>query len=159
MKLDFLKRPLEARVPPPIVMTATALSMWFVARFSPRFELPSPVHGCASVLLAALSICLVIAGISRFRKSATTIDPTRPGAASSLVTDGIYRFTRNPMYLGFTGILMAWALFLQAWWALALPPLFCLYITVFQILPEEAALRTRFGEHYVTYAARVRRWL
>jgi protein-S-isoprenylcysteine O-methyltransferase Ste14 len=63
------------------------------------------------------------------------------------------------MYLGFAGILLAWGFHLQAWWSLPLPVLFCLCITVFQILPEEDALRSRFGERYLTYAASVRRWL
>ncbi len=76
-----------------------------------------------------------------------------------LVTGGIYRYSRNPMYLGFAGVLLAWGLYLQAWWSLPLPLLFCLYIDVFQIGHEEDALISKFGERYATYIARVRRWL
>lgn len=150
---------LKARVPPPIVMMAAGLLMWLFARFSPLFQLPSLLAWSLPTLLAASSAGAVLAGILSFRRSATTIDPTRPGSASTLVTGGIYRYTRNPMYLGFVGALLAWGLYLQAWWSLPLPLLFCLYITVFQILPEEAALTSKFGGRYVTYAARVRRWL
>jgi protein-S-isoprenylcysteine O-methyltransferase Ste14 len=140
-------------------MTATALFMWVLSRFSALFLLPSLLHWSLPALLAVLSTGLAIAGVFSFRRFATTIDPTRPGSASTLITGGIFRFTRNPMYLGFAGVLLAWGLHLQAWWSLPLPVLFCLYITVFQILPEEDALRSRFGERYLTYAASVRRWL
>lgn len=160
MKLDNSPaQMLEALVPPPVVMTAAALLMWIIARFSPLFQLPSLVNWTGFALLGASSAGLVIAGLSSFRQSSTTIDPTRPGSASALVTDGIYRFTRNPMYLGFAGVLLAWGLYLQAWWSLPLPFLFCLYITIFQIRPEEKALRSKFGERYMIYSASVRRWL
>ncbi len=150
---------LEARVPPPIVMTVTALLMWVISLFSPLFELPSLAIWAGTVLLGAASVGLVFAGLASFRRSSTTIDPIRPGSASTLVTDGIYRFTRNPMYLGFAGALTAWGLHLQAWWSLPLPLLFGLYITLFQIRPEERALRSRFGVCYSSYSATVRRWL
>lgn len=153
------KRWLDALVPPPILMGATGLLMWVVGRFSPHFHL-SPLMGWTLPLsLAALSVGIVFAGVLGFRKAATTIDPTRPDSASKLVTSGIYRYTRNPMYLGFAGVLLAWGLYLQAWWSLPLPLVFVLYISVFQVRPEEDALMSKFEERFATYIAKVRRWL
>ncbi|WP_079419690.1 methyltransferase family protein [Thiomonas intermedia] len=150
---------LEARVPPPLVMVATALLMWGAARWSPLFVLPQPERWALPTLLAILAIGVAGAGVLGFRRSATTIDPTNPAAASTLVTGGIYRYARNPMYLGLAGLLLSWALFLRAWWALPFPIAFVLYITVLQIIPEERALRAKFGADFTRYEAKVRRWL
>lgn len=160
MKRELLVvRTLDALVPPPFVMTATGLLMWAVQGFSPQFELSPVLRWSLPVSVAALSAGIVIAGVMGFRRAATTIDPTRPSSASVLVTGGIYRFTRNPMYLGFAGMLLAWGLHLQAWWSLPLPFVFCVYLTVFQIRPEEDALMSKFEDRYAAYTARVRRWL
>jgi protein-S-isoprenylcysteine O-methyltransferase Ste14 len=78
---------------------------------------------------------------------------------SSFVTSGIYRVTRNPMYLGMAMILVAWAVFLAAPWPFAGPVFWVLYMNRFQINPEEKILAAMFGEEYSRYAASVRRWL
>lgn len=82
-----------------------------------------------------------------------------PAAATSLVVRGIYRYSRNPMYLGLLVVLLALALYLAKLSAFAMPPVFVLYLTALQIKPEEAALRERFGPEFDDYTARVRRWL
>ena len=87
------------------------------------------------------------------------MNPTRPNATSSLVTGGVFRLTRNPMYLSLLLYLLAWAAYLSNWLALLLVPVFVLYINELQIKPEERALSTLFGDEYRSYAARVRRWL
>ncbi len=83
----------------------------------------------------------------------------KPEAASSLVVTGIYKVTRNPMYVGLSFLLLAWAVFLWSAWALLGPLVFLAYIFRFQIAPEERALATLFGADYSAYKARVRRWL
>jgi protein-S-isoprenylcysteine O-methyltransferase Ste14 len=83
----------------------------------------------------------------------------KPEIASSLVTSGAYRFTRNPMYLGLCLLLVAWALFLSSLLAFVGPLLFILYMNRFQIAPEETALSTIFGEEFANYKAKVRRWI
>jgi protein-S-isoprenylcysteine O-methyltransferase Ste14 len=149
---------LQVRIPPPVLMLATGLVMWVLARVSPKFDLPPPVQWLLPVAMGTIAVGIVLSALLAFRRSATTIDPTRPSAATTLVTDGIYRYTRNPMYLGFTGLLLAWALLLGAWWSLPVPLIFGLYITLMQIVPEERALRAKFAGDYVNYSARVRRW-
>ena len=83
----------------------------------------------------------------------------RPDSTSSLVVSGIYKYTRNPMYLGFLLVLLGWATFLSNITALALLPVFVVYMNRFQIGPEERALGSLFAQEYKAYHARVRRWI
>jgi protein-S-isoprenylcysteine O-methyltransferase Ste14 len=89
----------------------------------------------------------------------TTVNPVHVDQASSIVTNGVYRLTRNPMYVGLALLLTAWAIWLAVPWAFAGPALFGLYIYRFQILPEERAMEAKFGAEYLAYKQRVRRWL
>jgi len=100
-----------------------------------------------------------LSGLLAFRASRTTINPLQPQRASALVVGGVYRFTRNPMYVGMALFLLAWAVYLSAVLPFLGPLLFALYITRFQIQPEERVLKALFGAGYLAYAARVRRWL
>lgn len=115
-------------------------------------------HGLA-VALGLIGLALDMSGLVAFLRRHTTINPLRPAKTSALVTGGVYRFTRNPMYLGLACLLTAWALWLGAWQSFAGPLVFVAYITRFQIRPEERALSRLFGVAYSDYIARVRRWL
>jgi protein-S-isoprenylcysteine O-methyltransferase Ste14 len=152
-------RSLEAVVPPPVVAAAVAVAMWGVSSIAPRLQVSAPLRlvACAAFLLAGLVFS--VAGIVSFRRARTTVNPTKPETASSLVSSGIYRVTRNPMYVGLSLVLVAWAVFLSSAWALLGPLAFALYIGRFQIAPEERALSKLFGSEYSAYQARVRRWL
>ncbi|WP_422879670.1 methyltransferase family protein [Noviherbaspirillum cavernae] len=94
-----------------------------------------------------------------FRRASTTVNPVSPGAATSLVSAGIYAFTRNPMYLGFLLGLSGWAVYLSNAAAFLALPFFVLYLNRFQIAPEERALQTLFGGEFSAYRGRVRRWI
>ena len=83
----------------------------------------------------------------------------KPQAASSLVVAGVYKITRNPMYLGLSLVLVGWAVFLWSAWALLGPVVFVAYISRFQIAPEERVLASLFGSEYSAYKTKVRRWL
>jgi protein-S-isoprenylcysteine O-methyltransferase Ste14 len=100
-----------------------------------------------------------LAGIVSFRRARTTVNPMKPEAATSLVSSGIYRITRNPMYVGLLFVLVAWAAGLSSAWSMLEPLAFFLYIGRFQITPEERVLSQLFGAEYSAYKARVRRWL
>ena len=95
--------------------------------------------------------CISLAGIVSFRRAKTTVNPLKPESTASLVTAGIDRFTRNPMYLGLLFVLLAWAVFLSSAWALVGPIAFVLYINRFQIVPEERVMATMFGVSYSEY--------
>ena len=101
----------------------------------------------------------VLSGVISFRLAQTTVDPVHPERASSVVTTGIYRWTRNPMYLGFWLLLLAYAVKLSQPLALLLLPVFIGYMNRFQIIPEEQALERLFGDDYRNYCQRVRRWI
>jgi protein-S-isoprenylcysteine O-methyltransferase Ste14 len=150
---------LELKVPPPLVGLVAALSMWLVSRWTFAFEIDVALRSVVAIVIALIGGAFTAAGITAFRRATTTLNPTKPEAASSLVTGGIYRVTRNPMYLGVLFVLVAWAVFLGAPWTFVGPLLFVVYMNRFQIGPEERALTAAFGEGYVRYKAAVRRWL
>lgn len=150
---------LETKIPPPAVALVVGLAMWGISLVTPPIALPPAVHAAVSVVLAILAVAFSVAGVLSFRLARTTLNPTTVGAATTLVTSGIYRITRNPMYLGLMLALMAWAVFRSSASALLGPAGFVVYINRFQIEPEERALREIFGEQFTLYCTRVRRWL
>jgi len=108
---------------------------------------------------AWLGILVAAAGLIAFRRARTSANPMHPEAATTLVTSGVYAWTRNPMYLGWLPILAGWAAYLQHPVSLLVVPLFVLYLTRFQIVPEERALAAKFGTQFEAYRRRARRWL
>lgn len=150
---------LEHRIPPPLVMLLTAFAMWQFARLLPRVEVDDTVRLVLAAMFLIDAVFCCLAGVYCFRRAHTTVDPLHPDKASRLVTGGIYRVSRNPMYLGFALLLLAWAVFLASPWMLLGVPAFMLYLGRFQIQPEERALEQLFGQEFRDYRARVRRWL
>jgi protein-S-isoprenylcysteine O-methyltransferase Ste14 len=150
---------LELKIPPLVLAPLVAAAMWQLARFTPHFAISDLARWAASLAIAVTGVSFAVLGVLAFRRSGTTVDPIRPGRASSFVTSGVYRVTRNPMYLGLAMVLTAWAIFLASPWALVGPPFWVLYMNRFQVKPEERILAELFGEEYTTYVATVRRWL
>jgi protein-S-isoprenylcysteine O-methyltransferase Ste14 len=153
---------LEHRVPPPLVATLIAAALWGGARWLAGAPIPLPTSGprpLLAALLVALGLGVDAAALLAFRRARTTVNPLHPERASAVVTAGIYRVTRNPMYLGMALLLVAWGTWLGTPLTLAAVPAFVAYITRFQILPEERALRAHFGPPYEAYCRTVRRWL
>jgi protein-S-isoprenylcysteine O-methyltransferase Ste14 len=150
---------LEAMVPPPAIAAVVALAMWGISLVAPPLEMPTALRLAPCAALAIVALVFSIAGVVSFRRARTTLDPTKPETASSLVSSGIYRVTRNPMYVGLSFVLFAWAVFLSSAWALLGLLAFVFYIGRFQIAPEERALSKLFGSEYTAYQAKVRRWL
>ena len=151
---------LELKIPPPLVAAAvagamTAASVWL----PPVLALPPGVRVVAALALAGVGACFDVAGLLAFRKAKTTINPLTPDRSATVVSTGVYRITRNPMYLGMALILLGLALYLASPWALLGPLVFAAFITRFQIQPEERALTARFGAAYTAYCTQVRRWL
>ena len=150
---------LEHKIPPPVVGAVVAAAMWGLASFQPFLHIPPFVRHAAVAAFVAGGVAFDVLGLVAFRRARTTVNPLTPSKASALVTHGIYRFTRNPMYIGIALLLTAWACHLSALWPFLGPVLFVLYINRFQIEPEERVLKALFGEEYAAYAASVRRWL
>ena len=152
-------RALELRIPPPAITAVIAFAMWGVSRVTPSIEVPDTVRTMLAVALALAGFGISIAGVITFRLANTTINPMRPETTSALITAGIYRISRNPMYVGILFALVAWAIFLASAWAMIGPAAFILYISRFQIAPEERVLLRLFGAAYSDYKSAVRRWL
>src|SRR3954462_7919163 len=133
--------------------------MWLTARELPMFDYDFPVRNILAIALVATGLAMDLAGIVAFIRAHTTVNPLKPANTSTLVTTGINRYTRNPMYLGMLMTLLAWAIYLGNAAALALLPAFVLYLNRFQIEPEERALARLFGATFSPYQASVRRWL
>jgi protein-S-isoprenylcysteine O-methyltransferase Ste14 len=150
---------LELKLPPPIVTILTGLLMWVISLFVTPLPVPLLFRAVMAAALAVVGVACAVASFRRFLRAGTTIDPHHPEDASALVTTGIYARTRNPIYLGMLVVLLAWDLFLMAWPTIVGPIVFVLYITRFQIIPEERALTEKFGQAYTDYRAKVRRWL
>lgn len=145
---------LEAKVPPPVLVALLAGIIWFL-----------PSTHTQSAALSYLGTVLIVAGLGinawpkvLFRRAGTSISPVQPALARALVTHGPYRFSRNPMYLGYAVALLGWVACLAQPWGLFATTLFVAYITRFQILPEERHLSARFPAQYAAYCRAVRRW-
>lgn len=152
-------RALELKIPPPLVALIIAVTMWIARNVAPTLELSPATRIVAAGVVAVIGGYFSIAGTIAFRRARTTVNPLKPERASSLVTSGVYRITRNPMYVALALLLVAWGFYLSAPALLAGSALFVLYVTRFQIQPEERVLRRMFGNEYTSYTQRVRRWL
>ena len=150
---------LELRIPPPVVGLLVAIGMWTVAHLPPLVQLPTLVRLLVAATLGGSGIAIAIGGVVSFRRAKTTVNPLKPEMSAALVSTGVYSFSRNPMYLGMVLVLFAWAAYLSSIWSLVGPVVFALYITRFQIVPEERALDRLFGTPFAGYKKRVRRWL
>ena len=132
--------------------------MYAGARLTPGLTLNVSGLNLVAWALALLGLILAFVGVATFEKHKTTVNPFEPGRASRLVETGIYRRTRNPMYVGVTLMLAGYAAYLGNPAALILVLIFPAYIQRFQIAPEERALDQLFGEAYAAYKTRVPRW-
>ncbi len=150
---------LELRIPPLALVLLTAVLMGLLAWAAPSLAWHWPYRSVVALTLVLAGSSVAVLGVAAFRQARTTVNPTKPQAASSLVHSGIYRVSRNPMYLGFLIVLLALAVFLSNLLSLVLVPLFVVYMNRFQIGPEERALQALFGQEFTAYSRKVRRWL
>ncbi|MBF5002864.1 methyltransferase family protein [Diaphorobacter caeni] len=149
---------LELKIPPPLVGIATAALMYGVAQWVPAAAFAPPARVGLAALIAICGVAIDLSALYAFHRHRTTVNPLAPERTSVIVSNGVYRFTRNPMYLGMLVLLLAWCVWLANAAALVGPALFAGYITRFQIFPEERILLANFGEPYLQYMRRVRRW-
>jgi protein-S-isoprenylcysteine O-methyltransferase Ste14 len=150
---------LELKVPPLFVWLVFGAAMLGVAHAAPSLSFRFAGSSIIAWVLIALGVAVAVAGVIAFRDKRTTVNPLTPDASSSVVTDGLYRYSRNPMYLGFLLALTGWAVHLQNAGAALLLPAFVAYMTQYQIKPEERALLAKFGAEFARYMCRVRRWI
>ena len=150
---------LELKIPPVVLTLLAAGAMWALAVAVPALTWMVPYAPAVALGLAGAGAAVAVAGVLSFRRAGTTVNPTTPHATSTLVCSGIYRVSRNPMYLGFALLLLGWAAWLGNGLSLALLGAFVAYMNRFQIVPEERALAAAFGAPFAEYQRRVRRWI
>ena len=151
---------LELKIPPLLVFAIAAILEWLSPLVLPEIASGS---GLARAIVATVcvvaSVVLIAAAVLEFRRSQTTVDPTSPDKASSIVESGVYNFSRNPMYLAMVLMLLALGIYLWRVGGIFVIAGFIAYITRFQIIPEERILANKFEENFKAYRRRVRRWI
>jgi len=150
---------LENKIPPPIVVLICSLSMWLISLISPLIETGFFVRVILSLAIFTVGSFFCIAGVVSFRKAKTTVNPLKPETASSLVSSGVYRISRNPMYVGLSLFLVSLSTYLSSPLSIIGVVAFIFYMNRFQIEPEERALKEIFGTDFLNYMSQVRRWL
>lgn len=136
-------------------LTAIALEWLWPLGILPRaFSMSILLPGIAILLVSG---ALAVGGTRAFKTAGTNIDPRRP--ALLIVTDGPYRFTRNPMYLGMVLLQIGLGLTFSLDWSLVTAPILWAVLHWGVVLPEEVYLSEKFGEQYATYLESTRRWL
>lgn len=153
---------LENKIPPPVVGVLFCVIIWAISTLT--YVLPvsiiSQQQGLViAVILLILGFSFAISGGISFRMAKTTVNPLKPETASALVTSGVFKYSRNPMYVGLAIILLAWTIYLAAPFGLIGVLGFIAYIQRFQIIPEERAMYKLFGDEFEAYQSTVRRWL
>lgn len=146
---------------PPLALTCLLMVFMFIWSWSfPQYSFSILENVFFSLVVMILGGFFSIMGVASFRSAKTTVNPNAPENTSFLVVSGVYRVSRNPMYLGFLLLLIAWGIFLSNFLALFLfPTIFVFYMNFFQIPLEEKALLNKFGDEFVLYKAKVRMWL
>ncbi|WP_370087790.1 isoprenylcysteine carboxylmethyltransferase family protein [Ekhidna sp.] len=145
---------------PPVVIFFISLGMLFglyylIPELAYSFLYQRPI---SRIFLIGGALCALM-GIVAFRTKSTTVDPLNPNKASSLVTHGIYQYSRNPMYVGMAMVLLGGVIRIGSPLGILAVLFFVWYLTQFQIKPEEETLRILFKEEYENYCQKVRRWI
>lgn len=149
----------ELRIPPLALTVAVVAAMVGTAHWLPDWRASWPGSTAAAAVVGVVGVLLAVLGVYEFRRARTTVNPLTPDNASRVVKSGVFRFSRNPMYLGMALLLLALALHQSHALSFVWVAGYVVYLNHFQILPEERALEARFGDEYRAYAKAVRRWI
>ena len=149
---------LKHRIPPPVVTSISALIMWALAEIFPQ-AVAAKSSSTLALIFSAVGLVFAGAGMAAFAQQKTTVNPLDLQNTTALVTHGIYRVTRNPMYVGMLFLLFGWALYLANILSMLWLAPWVVYMSHMQIAPEEQAMEALFGDEYRAYCQQVRRWL
>ncbi len=150
---------LKLLIPPVAQVIIIAALIYGASLLLPTLSLNETIKITGLIIFTFIATLIGVAGIITFKQAQTTVNPMAPDSASSLVTHGIYRYTRNPMYLGLVILLMGEILFLAFPFGLVFIGVFIAYMNRFQIAPEEQAITRLFGDDFITYQQHTRRWI
>jgi len=150
---------LELKIPPLALTLTIGLLMWLFSSQHIADKFNNTWSLAIAFVVLFTGAVFAIWGVIEFRKAKTTVDPRVPEQTKSLVVSGVYRLSRNPMYIGFLFMLTAWSIFLSELQGYLFLPMFIFYMNCFQIAPEERFMKQKFGEEYSQYISQVRRWI
>ena len=145
------------KIPPPLLVLILVISNYFSSKKIDVIHIPN--QDLVSIVIFLIGILILIIPVSKFIKSKTTIDPIKFKKVNKLVTSGIYKYSRNPMYLGLLMILISSSIFYLNIYSITTPFFFYWWITKFQIKREEIFLTDKFGKEYLSYKTKTRRWI
>ena len=148
---------MSTKIPPPIVTLIFGLIIFFSKSLFPICNFDNSNY--VSLIFLIFGFIILITAVKSFKKHQTTINPLNPDQASTLVNSGIFSFTRNPMYLGMLFILLSISFKFNILGGIIICFLFKIYITRFQIVPEEEAMEKIFKKDFIEYKKKVRRWI
>ena len=148
---------METKIPPPLVALVFGMSIYFSREMFPAIEIQHSLY--LGILLLLSGFFILVSAVRLFRKDETTVNPLSPEQATKLVSDGIFKYSRNPMYLGMAFVLGSVAVCFNLIGGIILIALFCVYITKFQIIPEERAMMNLFAQDFDEYKKVTRRWI
>ena len=150
---------MRLKTPPAVQLFISALLMWIISIYAVNFRFIFKFNNEFALFCLIIGGTIIVFGIAAFRKTETKVTPLHPDKASSLVTRGIYQYTRNPMYFGLLLILFSIGFYLQNLASMFVLPIYVWFLSKYQIIPEEKALHKLFGQDYINYQDRVRRWI
>ena len=151
---------MHLKIPPPIVALIGILLIFLSKDYILILYLHPHLQNTLSLLFLIIGFVIIFLATKEFKKSETTVNPMKPETSTRLVTSGVFKYTRNPMYLGLASILLASCFYFSSLLGIIVyVPLFIFYITVFQIIPEEESMKTIFNDEYLDYCSKVRRWI
>ena len=148
---------MKKRIPPPLIAMLCVLIIFLSKSIFPSFVFSYKLQ--LGIFVSTIGFLLLIVSIKSFIDNKTTINPLNLKKSTYLVTSGVFRFSRNPMYLGMLLFLLGTAIILNIIGGLIISILFIFYMNFFQIIPEEKALQNLFGKNYRNYRKSVRRWI
>ena len=150
---------LSLKIPPVAQGVVAIILIWLFDRYAPLYHIKFIYQNIVAGSLIGIGAIVALAGIFAFIKLNTTVDPRYPEKTRELVIIGIYKYSRNPMYLGILLVITGIAVYFGALSSVFAVSLFVTFINKYQIVPEEVSLQEKFGESYTHYALNVRRWL
>ena len=146
-----------SKIPPPLVVLILVISTFFSSKKIDLIQIP--FQSLISIFILSMGILILLNPVLKFKKSKTTINPIKFKKVNKLVTSGIYKYSRNPMYLGLLMIVISSSIFYLNIYSILTPLFFYLWINRFQIKREEVFLIEKFGEDYLSYKKKTRRWI
>lgn len=150
---------LSLKIPPVALGIISILLIYICYRVVPLYQISFLYQKILAISFIGMGIVIALFGMVSFIRMGTTVDPRSPEDANALVAIGMYRYSRNPMYLGLLLVITGMAIYWGALSSILVILLFIGYMNKYQIAPEEAALREKFGDRFIEYTQRGRRWI